>query len=209
VKLLFINPGKLINEYLDGRTKDYYNPLKYLLIIAGISALLVIWFNVFDANMENTKHLFGVDEPETKLQSSINDYIKKYLNLFTILVLPFYSLISKWVFKKHKQYYAEHLIINSYLFAQYTLIQIFTLFTLYFFPFLTKFIFVFGFVVFISYYSYAFKSIYKIKFWKSLLSSISIFVLGMLSFLFFIIMLTIIVMLTLKFSGVSLKELVM
>ena len=52
IKLMFTNPGKLINDYLNGRTKDFYNPLKYLLLIASISALFMLWLNIFDANVE-------------------------------------------------------------------------------------------------------------------------------------------------------------
>ena len=28
LKMLFIDPGKIVHEYLNGRTKDYFNPLK-------------------------------------------------------------------------------------------------------------------------------------------------------------------------------------
>jgi len=98
--LLFKNPGKIIHDYLDGRTKDYYNPLKYLLIIISIYAILVIWSNVFDLNVDNTQNTFGMDETESKLNTIINGYIKKYMNILTLISLPFISLISMWIFKK-------------------------------------------------------------------------------------------------------------
>ncbi|PLX00116.1 MAG: hypothetical protein C0591_01830 [Marinilabiliales bacterium] len=208
IKLMFTNPGKLINDYLNGRTKDFYNPLKYLLLIASISALFMLWFNIFDANVENTNEIMGLDREATKLQSAITGYMKNFLHIVAILALPFYSLVSKWIFKKHKLHYAEHLTINSYLFAQITFIQIFTIFLVFLIPDLTKFMLAFGSVIFIIYYTYALRGVFNIKLIKSFLSSIAIYVLGLSLMLLFIVTLTIIVMIVLKFSGYNLKELV-
>jgi len=207
-KLLFANPGKIINEYLAGRTKDFYNPLKYLILIAGLNAFFVIWLGVFDTSMENTYEVLDYSNEQIKFQSQVNNYVKKFLNIFSILILPFYSLASKWVFKKHKQYFAEHLIINSYLFAQYTILQILTTITVYFIPVLVKYVPVFGIVTFVVYYAYTLKSIYKIKFVKSLLRSVSIFILGSILASVFIIVTMIIVMIILKLSGFNLNELI-
>lgn len=207
VKLLFVNPGKLINEYLAGRTKDFYNPLKYIFIIVGLSTIFVIWSDIFDANLENTKELLSDSIEETKFQSLVNSYVKEYLNVITLLVLPFYSLISKWIFRKRKQYYAEHLIINSYLFAQYTLIQTLILFIVYFIPGLIKFIDLFGMAVFVSYYTYALRSIYKIQLLRSFVASTSIFVFGALLSIFILLLLAIVVLVVLQLSGANLEVL--
>lgn len=208
VKKMFTDPGSLINNYLNGRTKDYYNPLKYLLLITSISALLMIWLKIFDANIENTNELMGIDDQAVKLQSTVTRYIKNFLHFVAILSLPFYSLISKWLFKKHKLYYAEHLTINSYLFAQITLIQIFVIVLVYFVPELTKYMLLFGSILFISYYTYGLRNIFDIKWVKSFLNSAAIYLLGMSLMIIFIVTSTVIVMIILKLSGVNLKELV-
>lgn len=205
IKLMFTNPGELINGYLNGRTKDFYNPLKYLLLAASISALLMLSLNLYDANMENTNELMGIDEKTTKLQMEVNAYIKKFLHMVALLSLPFFGLVSKWMFKKHKLYYAEHLTINSYLFAQITIIQVFTILLVYFVPFLLKYMLAINSVVFIAYYTYALKGVFNISTGRSLLSSAVIYVLGMLIMTFFIMLVTIIVMIILNFIGVDLK----
>ena len=207
-KLLFINPGKLVNEYLDGRTKDYYNPLRYLIIISGLFAIFMIGFDVLDKNIETTNELLELKNSDLKLQTILIAYVRRYLNIFTLLFLPFYSLISKWVFKKYKLYYAEHLIINSFLFAQHTLIQILVIFVILFIPGLSKLLLVTGVVVFISYYTYALRGVFKIKFFRSLLSSATIFVLGVLSYWLLLFIVAILTILALKFFGVNLKELI-
>ncbi len=207
-KLLFTNPGKVINDYLDGRTKDYYNPLRYLVIISGLFAIFMIGFNIFDTNIETANEFLGAQEDDLKLQSKIIDYIRRYLNVFTLLLLPFYSLISKWIFKKHKLYYGEHLIINSFLFAQNTLIQIFIIFVILFVPRLSILLLASGTVVFIAYYTYALRGVFNIKFFKSLLSSTTIFVFGILSFWLLLTIVAIVTIIILKMVGVNLKELI-
>jgi len=208
-KILFTNPGKIINEYLDGRTKDYYNPLKYLLLLAGLSAIIMIGTDIFDANVGNTNEFFGLDNQKTKFQSQVNAYIKSFLNIIPFLTLPFYSLISKWIFKKFKLNYAEHLIMNCYLFGQITLITLLLLFVIYLSPSLIVFFQVIGIVIFVVYFSYSLKSIFKISIVRSFFASIGIYSLGMLLFFIFIVVTMFIVMIILKLSGSNLKELVM
>jgi len=207
-KLLFLNPGKIINEYLNGKTKDYYNPLRYLLIVAGIYAIFMLSLNVIDANIESTKELFQTNTGENKLQSAINSYLKKYLSFIPILVLPFWSLASKWILKKYKLYYAEHLIINSYLYAQYLLILTLVSFVLIPFPELSKYVMIFGIVVITSYFTYAYRSIFKISTFKSLFSSLSFILLGLILFYVFIMLIFVIVIAILMMNGVNIKELV-
>ena len=55
--MLFTHPGKVVNEYINGKTRLYYNPLKYIIIIAGIYAFLTIYLNILDANM-NQMNIF-------------------------------------------------------------------------------------------------------------------------------------------------------
>jgi hypothetical protein len=150
----------------------------------------------------------GIDDQAAKLQIVVMGYIKKFLQFVAILSLPFYSLVSKWIFKKHKLYYAEHLTINSYLFAHITLIQIFTIILVALVPSLSKLMLLFGSLIFILYYTYAFKGLFNIKWVKSFLSSAAIYVIGMLLMIIFVVLTTIVVLIILKFSGVNLKELV-
>ena len=207
-KLLTRNPGKVINDYLKGKTKDYYNPLSYLLIIFGIYAIIMIWFNVIDTSIENSNELLGLEEKNTRFQSIVVVYMKRILSFMPVFILPFYSLISKWVFRKQKLYYAEHLIINCYLFAQYSLLL--TLLVVVLIPFseLNRFVMLFGTVVFIAYYTYALRGVFKISFSSSLFRTLGIFVFGTLLFYIFLIVVMIVVIILLELSGISLKELI-
>lgn len=208
VKMLLTNPGKVINGYLEGRSKDFYNPLKYLILIASINAVLMLWFGIFETNIEATNELLGEAPEGNNFQQLIAGYVRTYLNIFALLILPFYSLVSKWVFKKFKLYYAEHLIVNGYLFAQYTLLQMVTYLLFSFIPSFSKLSMAFSIVVFITYYTYAFIAIFKIRFFKSLVSAAVIYLLGFILFMFFIILILAIAVFVIHLSGFDLKELV-
>lgn len=205
---LFQHPGRVISEYLDGKTKVYYNPLKYLIVIASIYALFMIWFNVFDTNLENMNEILGTDEKQTKLQKEINSIMKRYLSFVSILILPFYSLVSKWIFHKRKLYYAEHLIMNAYFLSQYLLILTFAVFILIFFPHLAKFLLPFGLVVFTAYYTYAYRDYFRISVFRAIVSSLLTSLGGIILFYIFIAIVSIVVFFFLRISGFDIQEMV-
>lgn len=205
-KMLFSNPGMVIHDYLGGKTKCYYNPLKYLLIIAGIYAFLMIYFDILDANLEATKDVMGTAAVENKLQLLLNLYIKKYLSFIPIMVIPFWSIISRWIFKKQRLYYAEHLIIHTYLYAQYLVLITPTLIVFILFPDLSKYLMPLGGVMIVTYYSYAIGRIFKISLIKSFLSSLAIIVMGIIVFYIFIMLVLIGILIIMKLNGADLKE---
>ncbi|MCE4563380.1 DUF3667 domain-containing protein [Maribellus sp. CM-23] len=126
---MFRNPGKVVNDYLNGKTRTYFNPLNYILVIAGIYAFLIIWLNIIDTNYETTNHLLHPGDAfaspeEEELRLKWFEFAKRYTNLIPLLMIPFVSLFSKWFYSKRKLFYGEHLIINTFIFAQNVLISI-------------------------------------------------------------------------------------
>ncbi|WP_163322176.1 DUF3667 domain-containing protein [Draconibacterium mangrovi] len=120
---MFRNPGKVIDDYLNGRTKPYLNPLNYLLIIFGIYAFMILSFNIYDSSIETTSHFLGTDQrstsPETlEFQKRYMELARKYINLIPLIMIPLASLFSKWYYRRKQLYYGEHLIINTFIFAQ-------------------------------------------------------------------------------------------
>jgi len=209
MKLLFTNPGEVVNSYLAGKTKSYYNPLNYLIIVAGIGTALVIWLGIFDANMENTNEMLGInsDKNAVGIQKKLIEHVKQYINIITMLMLPFMSLFSKWYYHRRKLFYGEHLILNSFLFAQTTVISILLIPFYIAIPFLTGYYSLIGFIVIIAYYSYALKSIFKNTFLKSTLGAITIFIGGYLLFMICFMIIFTGVIVIMAASGVNIKEL--
>jgi len=89
---LTIRPGRMIREYLGGRTVPYMHPVAYLLVATGAFAL--------------SAQLVGgtANTPEGD-------------GIFFLLVIPFVALASRVVFLRGRYNYAEHLIGIMYLIA--------------------------------------------------------------------------------------------
>ncbi len=191
-KMLFTHPGKVVNDYLKGKTRSYYNPLKYIIIIAGIYAFLAIYLNILDDTIESNeyfqKNIETIQENEESLQY-INVFLEKfkqYMNLLPLLIIPFTSLISKWFYRSRNLFYGEHLVINCFLFA-----QIFVLYILWspiaaivpslipYFPFLT-------FISSITYLCYALFRTFQESPFRAVLGGVIVYFLGILLFFLFL-----------------------
>jgi hypothetical protein len=75
-------------------------------------------------------------------------------------------------------------------------------------PAISKLSMLFAAIIFITYYTYALRGIFKIKYVKSFLNAIMVFLGGTLLFYSFIVVVSIIVMLGLKLGGFDVNQLV-
>ncbi len=207
--MLFVNPGELINNYLAGKTKSYYNPLNYILLLTGIATALMVWLGIFDASVQSTNETLGLVRPEQKdFQQGMMNQMKQYINIITLFMLPFMSLFSKWYFHKKKLYYGEHLIMNSFLFGQSSVISIITLPIFVIFPPLAGYYSPIGVIIFLVYYSYALKSTFKSTTFKSVLGSVVIFIGGYLLFTIFLMIIGLGVIIIMVASGMNIKDII-
>ncbi|CAH0336624.1 hypothetical protein FVB9288_02332 [Flavobacterium sp. CECT 9288] len=115
LKKLFTRPGHSIREYLHGSRVNYFNAFTLIIILATISHLITEYFKMDQTVLYEKKN-------------QINGYIKiardhdKIIRLFRI---PFYAFASYLLFKKSKQNYIEHLILNLYVASGVIIITIF------------------------------------------------------------------------------------
>ncbi|MBN1821317.1 MAG: DUF3667 domain-containing protein [Prolixibacteraceae bacterium] len=212
LKMLFVNPGKVIHDYLSGSTKRYVNPLNYLLIIAGINAFLVLYLNILDNSVEMSNNLLNYQGTENyqetmELQQRFIEVIKKYVNFMPLLMIPFASLVSKWYYYSGKLYYGEHLIIMTYLFGQSLIIGSFLSLSVLIFP---DFIKIFPFVnisITLIYFVYALKRIYKRSVVSAIFGSIFIYVFGLILFMVVLMILIFLTFFIIALMGFDLKSL--
>ncbi len=210
---LFYNPGRVINDYLKGKTKSYYNPLNYILIIAGIYAFLILSLNILDQSIKTTNELIGTDaaqaSPEVlELQKRWIEFIKSYVNFIPVLMVPFTSIFSKWYYFKRNLYYGEHLIINTFIIAQSILISVFIS---PFASFITGLLDIFPLINIcytIIYFSYALFRVFKKSMFKAFLGSIVIYFGGFFLFMLFILVTVFLAIIILKLLGISLTSLI-
>lgn len=125
---LFSKPNHVIDDYIKGVRKRYFNPFSYLLIsitLAGISFYLLKDYALQAVANNTTGTSTGNPFLENKdLQKDIVSYVFDYQSFITALIIPIYGAISWLVFLNKKKYnYFEHIVIYLYATAQITILN--------------------------------------------------------------------------------------
>jgi Protein of unknown function (DUF3667) len=113
LKQLFINPGKTLAGYLDGKRVLHFRPFGYVLIL---SALYVFLFPQIDHLGE---YIAG---KRIYIPMANRSFFEKYISILIFLLIPVLSLVTWLSFKKATYNYWEHFLINTYLGAQTILV---------------------------------------------------------------------------------------
>lgn len=114
LKDLTIKPGQTIKDYLNGNTRKYFNPIKYLLISAAFIYFLVsmeefFWpsrqSTVFEFESWREKTLSNEHKPFSfgVMEDIANSFLfitKNYLAAYFLLILPFAAFVGQFVFRK-------------------------------------------------------------------------------------------------------------
>lgn len=111
-------PGPAIREYLGGRTRPYSNPIKYLLILVALAALV---FGLLGL------HPAGWSPPEAQPDPGVARFLEiytRYFNVFLVLAIPFLALYSRLIFRKSGLNLTEHLVFNTYVYAHQNLLSL-------------------------------------------------------------------------------------
>lgn len=189
LKELVIAPSKVIKEYIDGRTKVYMSPFRFVFLLASISILISLNTHVYEAQQASIADFFG-GNPENNKKAV--ELMRPYLNLIYMLLIPFISLFSWRFFKKKGFNYAEHLVTNAYLFGLSAAIGSFMLLIIFIFPSLMGVSSVFSMVISVLCLVYGYKNIFKTSYIQAFFKSILTIILGYLAMMLLVFFLTII-----------------
>ncbi|SHI79744.1 DUF3667 domain-containing protein [Aquimarina spongiae] len=197
-KKLLIQPGKVIQEYLEGNTVNYANPFRYALIGIAINVFCMLTFGVWDfqveAMVEIYKDLGIIQTPEKEVE--MRGYFKfatKFMNLLPFLLVPFISLSSKIFLERHKLYYAEHFIMNTFMLGQSTIYGALNAIVFYFIPEFFGLMLVLGFSIAAFIYSQIFRDMFGKKQIIGFLLGLVIYCFGFFFFGIFMSIISIIV----------------
>lgn len=149
MKELVTRPGHSIRAFIEGKRKNHFKPLAFLLVAGTlyvISNKIVGNTTVVDQFIEGFKEGGQVlpDSPEEKIFNGIIDY-QVYVILIAMLI---YSVASYLAFIKSGYNFIEHLVLNFYISGQQFFI--YTIFSFFIFedesifiliPFLLAFLF--------------------------------------------------------------------
>jgi len=176
IKMLITAPGAAIQEYLFEDRSRMMRPLPLVLLLTAIATFLT--FQLLPLNQEFSKPLdesvqmTGIPADMMPLLELLRKLGKQYFNLILMSSIPFMALASHWLFKKSGLYYAEHLVVNMYLFAVQTLMLILFLPLIAVISWSASIILLFT----LAYFTYAFFNIFQIS-WKESIGKAVLFIL--------------------------------
>ena len=143
VKNLLKNPGKTARDYIDGNRSKHYKPILLAFVLATFSAFLSfkvigvgkIFYQISDINKSlytNSKNTAAINAYYEGYNNTIQ-FIQSYNNFFMVLLIPLFSAFSYLAFKKWGHNFYEHVVMNAFFQAYYTLITIVFIYPLYYF----------------------------------------------------------------------------
>jgi len=120
---MFFKPHLIIKEFIEGRRKSYYAPVKYMVLCLFLNLLLgeIVGFDP----IENQRSMDSrtLDE-QSRLGYQAGEFLSKYLNYF-LFILPFsMAVVAKIFFWKSKYNFAERTALGFYLAGQFIVISI-------------------------------------------------------------------------------------
>lgn len=166
---LMARPGQVVREYLAGKRRQYYHPVRYLIIMATFSALVTLVSGIYDLQQSEIRGLqekaLGVEpsKRQAEVQQWVQEESKKYLNLIVLLTLPFVSLASFRLFRKREYNYAEHLAINAFWTAQLSFIGLAMILVFLLFPGLALYFFIFSMLLSSLYYALGYRQLFDVS----------------------------------------------
>lgn len=128
---LFKNPKDVLEAYINGARKKYFQPFSYIILYATVAVFFYKFFPleiILDYSEGFSK---GYKPSETSVnvpQIDMTGFMEKlmsYYNFFVLLLIPLYSLSSYITFKKRGHNFFEHLVFNSYLQSNLGFISLF------------------------------------------------------------------------------------
>lgn len=108
---LFLQPGRTINAYLDGKRAHYFNPLTLMMLMAGLNTLL---FSLFPLQLTGLATSMGSTAEAQALQSGLA-ITYRYFSLALAMLLPVIAAIGWVCFYGRGRCFGEHLTIQAFL----------------------------------------------------------------------------------------------
>lgn len=161
IKLLFLNPGELFRNFLNGRRKNYYKPVSFFIVT---TLLYVIVRSIINYNPMTTA---GVNVQGEILADAGKYMVKNINNIMFLFVFTLGVFLKLFFFKKNSL--AEFIAIAFYAVGVYTLIGLMSMFFLKYVGPRYKSIPI---LIFLLYIIYALTSFFKSRSFLTILKSI-------------------------------------
>lgn len=207
---LFKNPKDVLEAYITGARKKYFQPFSYIILYATIAVFFYKFFPMdiviesSDAFAEGFNSYKPKDKPIKVPEFDMKSYMETFMSYYNFIILsliPVYALTSYIIYAKRGHNFFEHLVFNSYLQANFGYCSLFLqliFINIIGLPFMqfSYFLFIFFFVFAI----YAFKKLYKQNIKQSLFSALKYILLFIVLYMVVIILAAIIFGLIMLYS---------
>jgi len=118
LKHLFINPGKVTIEYIEGKRAQYLPPLRVYL---SISILYFLVITLVDSNQ-----IFFINFSDS--EENVGDLATIIQSLLFFLV-PVFAILTSILYRKRKAFYVEYLILSLHIHTVWFVLLMIELFT--------------------------------------------------------------------------------
>ncbi|RYD72957.1 MAG: DUF3667 domain-containing protein [Sphingobacteriales bacterium] len=108
ITALFANPGRVIQEYIEGKRKKFFNPYTFFLVSGAILIFL-------------TGRVFKYEDELYDYRNEFGQALSQYYNIILLCSMPVIALILKAVFLNKKYNYAEWI---SFLIFSYCIVNV-------------------------------------------------------------------------------------
>lgn len=108
IKELLTRPGYSVREYIEGKRSQHFNYVTFLLLMIAFSLFVELSFG---SNMEG----MVVQQQAKDTIHYLMQIRNKYMKEMYMITIPSYAFASWIVFRKARQNYAEHLVMNTYM----------------------------------------------------------------------------------------------
>ena len=132
IRSLWVNPGKTAADYIDGKRKNYYGPVKYLILWTAIFFIISPFMALGREGNSITQLLFNRNQPfsSESFADFLNIYIEllvRYTDLFYLGMVPFFAVLSHFLFRTQQFSIIELFIPYLYLTGQLAFVLVITL----------------------------------------------------------------------------------
>jgi hypothetical protein len=175
VKGLFINPGKVLREYLAGRRKSYYKPVAFFLVMTVVYLLIrsLIGYDPFGNTTLNV-----TDESQRQLLTKARNFMLLNIDkLLFVFVFTMGLFLKLFFFRKRSL--AEFLAVSFYLIAVYT---IFTILNMFFINYVDSQVQYLAMLIMMVYFCYALISFFQKRKLLVLLKAIVVYFVSFVSY---------------------------
>ena len=188
---LFVHPSDVILAYNNGNRIKYTNPLKFAFVVATLSTFLILTFDLMKENVNHINHMVGLDEQVIRIQTKVLTFTSNYLNIISLLTIPFYSIGSYFIYRRRSYNYAEHLVVFTYLSGLAGTMALIFIFTSLLSPYLSARYSLFSLFIHFLVYFYGVHNLFKGNIIHNLIKVIFIQITGLILFILsFVILMT-------------------